>query len=229
MRIIFIYVFILMLLPIFSGAVLVDKPLNISIENCFSVSIDVELEEGSHSDIGFVGCKKLSSKEFSCNCLNKDNNNFSVIMRTDNTLIRNIRHYDLYISVEYFDVYRKTLSVDVEDGGDYYKEYQKDWREVTNKAKRFIKIEYVNNTVYKDRVVEVIKERIVYEDRIINNTVIEYVNITEYIENKTNIEILEERIKTKNSLLLIIIIGFSFLIIALSFLYWKKHYKKTND
>ena len=206
-----------MLLPILSEATIVNKPLNISVENCYSVDITVELEDGKESPIGFVGCTKESSDKFHCDCLNKENENFSIVMRTDNVMVRDIRYYDVYISAKYFDTFRKTMSVDVEDGGEYYEQDQKSWRERSNKAKEYIKVEYVNTTIYEDRIVEVTVEKIVYEDKIVNVTVVEYVDVVEYIENATKVNYLEEKVSNRNYLIMTLFIGLViFLVMLLS-------------
>lgn len=225
MKQIYFCMVILMLLPVLSEAKLVNKPLNISIENCYSVDIYVDLEEGAETNIEFVGCKKIVPNEFHCDCLNEDNNNFSIVMRTDNIMVRDIRYYDIDISARYFDVYRKRLSVDVEDGGEYHEESQETWREMTDKNKRLIKIEYVNvnNTIYEDRIVEVVKEKIVYEERIVNNIVIEYVNKTEYVENTTRIEELEKELKNNNYVLIIISSGFLIILLITIYIIIKKN------
>jgi hypothetical protein len=227
MKKIIIFIAMLILLSMAVQGTMVNKALNITIQDCYSVNISIELDEGKPSPIEFVGCDKIDSENFYCKCLNKDNNNFSVILRTDNAMVRDIRYFDIYINAHYFEVYRKTMSVDVEDGGEYYKSRNDSWDERDNKVKKLVQIKYVDNIVYEDRVVEV--EKIVYKDRIVNNTIIEYVNKTlyinntEYVENTTRIEILEKVNRNlKVSLTgFLILLGSIFLMLALK-LYNKK-------
>lgn len=168
------------------SAVLVNKPLNISVANCYSVNISVNLEMGRETDLRFVGCDKINNNAFNCRCLNSANNNFSLIMQSDNAIVRDLRDYDIYVSANYFDVKRKTMSVIVTDGGDYYEVSAKDWVE-RNQAKYVEKLVYVNqtinNTIFQDRIVYVPEIRNVTIEH--NNTL--YVNVTQFVENTTRV------------------------------------------
>ena len=192
---------------------LVDKPLNITIPNCYSVNISAELTEGAVSDLQFVGCTKIDDSNFDCNCLNIDNNNFSIIMRTTPDIIRNIREYDIYLNVKYFETYRKTMSLTVDDGGDYYEVYNSSW--IDRDKKIIIKQVpvYINNTIYSDKIVYV--NQTVFKDR---NVTIEKI---EYIENTTKIDELNKD-KKQMGFVIGVLIGLIILIsIYIGFAYYQ--------
>jgi hypothetical protein len=183
------------------NAVMVDKPLNISISNCYSVNISAELTEGTNGDIQFVGCDKVDDVNFNCKCLSVDNNNFSVVMRTDNALIRNIRWFDVHLNVKYFDTFRKTMDFGVEDGGDYFVSSPESW---VDRDKKVIIKEvpvYINKTVYLNNTIEISKEKIIYQDRniTINNTI--------YIANTTKIDKLKTTVKISEIIMIILATG----------------------
>jgi len=183
---------ILMCLTIgIADAVIVDKPLNITVSNCYSVNISAEQTSGVISDVSFVGCDKIDTTNFICKCWNNENKNFTLIMRSDNAIVRNIREYDIYLSVKYFETYKKTMSVSVEDGGDYYETTNTSWNDKDIKYKIKEVPVYINQTVYVDKIVEVPKEVMVYRNITVQN-------IT-YIENVTRINDLEKEVKFKQT------------------------------
>ena len=181
------------------NATLTEKPLNISIPNCYNVNITVSLEQGERTELQFTGCNKINDNKYTCPCHNLDNNNFSIIMQTDNTIIRDIRQYDIFLTVTYMELNKKTLNINVEDGGDYYNTNKNEWTDY----KKIPKIEYKNITVYIPEYIN--QTQIQYIDRniTINNTEIQYVNQTIYKENTTQIkELKEENIQFRTSLII---------------------------
>ena len=196
---------ILLCLPLVHAGV-VEKPLNISVANCYNITIHTNLIEGDEVDQSFTGCSKVDNNNFYCNCFNTNNDNFSVIMQTSDYPVHTLRNYKVEIDAITYSLKGKSMTATVEDAGDYYDLNRDDWRTMGIIYSPQLTPIYINNTVYKDRVEYV--DRIVYQDKnttvpvYINST--EYINVTQYVENTTRINKLKKIIAFDNILFLIL-------------------------
>lgn len=200
------------------NATIIDKPLNISISNCFNISIESHLIAGIDNGLSFKDCSRIDANNFICNCLSSDNHNFSLVMQTDNYPVHEYRDYSFYITANYFNINKKTIEVSSEDYGDYYDVYNKSWNE-KNPKNIIEKIVYINNTVYQNKTnyIPQIKEMIIEH----NNTI--YMNETQYKEFNNKIDKLRNNL---NNFQVLTIISSLMFLICLALYINKKVIKK---
>lgn len=203
-----ILLFILLLSLVFVDGSLVDKPLNVSVANCYSINVSVSQKSGSPSDMLFPQCSKINPEVWGCDCLNLNNDNFTIIPKTDDYPVHEERDYDISFEVYYYKLFKKDVSLSMVDFGDYYSLSDLEVYNVTKDCDIYKPV-YVNNTVFIDR--NVTLEKIVFRNVTFehNNTV--YVNNITYIENNTRINKLE--LENTISLVLIIVLAFGLLIL----------------
>lgn len=155
----------------------IEKPL-VNLSNCYNMTISVSLQEGNESAISFNGCTKTDDNEWFCNCYTTENKNFSLIMQTDDKILRSPRRYDVNIKEQYFTYRTNPISLNVDDWGDYVDLGDVDYEIINRRPQAEIRyvdrVKLVNNTVYVDRIkeVQVLRE--------INNTVL--------VENTTRVD-----------------------------------------
>jgi hypothetical protein len=154
-------------------AVVIDKPL-LNVSNCYNLTVSAVLMAGNISPISFSGCSFLGNDSFFCNCYSIDNRNWSLIMQTDNTILRESREYKITVNALVYSFEKDRLRFRIDDWGDYL-----DLGDIVNESlgdtreKIIIKdIVYVNNTVFQDR--------IVYQDKIVEKIV--------YVENTSKVD-----------------------------------------
>ena len=184
----FYYIFFLLLFIPFVNAAIVDKPL-VNISNCYNFSLNVDLRSGIDVPISFNGCSQTGSRTWFCNCYSSNNADYHLVMRTDDTILREKRDYRFTIEALVYDFKDDEINLRVEDWGDYIK-FRSNTEHLGDDYEIIEIPVFINKTVYVDRLVNVsvpiyinnISERIVY----VNQT-----QVVE-IENVTKVKKLEE-------------------------------------
>lgn len=152
-------------------ATIIDKPL-INISNCFNVTVNADLTSGNTSYIAFSGCSFLGNDSWFCNCFSSDNHNYTLIMQTDNTILRDSRDYRITLDARLYAFEKDRLRFKVNDWGDYI-----DLGDVVNDSFGDTR-EKVEVPIYVDRVV--------YQDKIVDHNI--YVDKIVYVENTSKID-----------------------------------------
>lgn len=176
----------------------IEKPL-VNLSNCFNMTITVDQTDGNTtSPLSFNGCSQTDVDTWFCNCYSTDNHNFSLIMQSDNTILRSPRVYDVKIREQYFTYRTNPITLNVDDWGDYVDLGDVDYEVINRRPQpevRYVdKIKLVNNTVYVDRVKEVVKEV----------PILQQINSTVFVENTTRLDECNNelaRLQTENTLL----------------------------
>lgn len=200
----------LLFLPIVNAAItkptnLLDRPL-INVTNCYNLTIHYELTDGVATPVSFIGCTDKGNGDWSCNC-REDDNLYTVIMRTDKSIIRDPREYDIDIDGYVYDFYEDSISFRVLDWGDYTEVKGKRLNDLgsdsaddnDNTCSDRVEVIYLNRTV--EKIVEVPVETI-REVRVEDTVKINVLNqkITTLSANNTAlIDSLERQQNTNNT------------------------------
>lgn len=132
----------------------------VEIFDCFNVTVKYSLTDGNTTPIYFDGCSDKGSNTWFCDCKGYTNG-FNLTMRTDRSILRDPREYDISIDYVLYNFYSNSDDFEVEDWGDYV-EVNGESIKYTNsstKCKNSVDIIYINKTVevieYRNRTVEV--------------------------------------------------------------------------
>lgn len=168
------------------NAVAVEKPL-LNVSNCYNLTITADLERGVETPIYFTGCTKTDTNKWFCDCFKVDKTDYLLVMWTDNTILRDERRYQIDIDAQVYNYNLDNINFRVDDWGDYIDLGRADLTHIGDNIKtiKVPEIIYINKTIY--------------EDRIINDTIYQDVINTVYIENTTQIELLNNNITELNN------------------------------
>lgn len=120
-----------------------------TIDNCYNVTVDVELSSGNYTDVSFPDCSKTGRYHFECKC--RDHTQpFKLIMKTDNNY--NERYYLVNYSYNTYTINSCNSLKIVKDRGSYSRIDGYDNECIENIIKIPVYIEK-NNTVYVDNIV----------------------------------------------------------------------------
>ena len=156
-----------------------------TIDNCYNVTVDVELSSGNYTDVSFRDCSKVGRYHFECKCRDYTQP-FKLVMKTDNNY--NERYYLVNYSYNTYTINSCNSLKIVKDRGSYSRIDGYDNECVENIIKIPVYIEK-NHTVYVDNIVNNVTT---ITETIYINTTIEK-NNTIYYENTTKIKELENQ------------------------------------
>lgn len=161
-----------------STSSVLDKDI-LTIDNCYNISLRARQTEGLKVTPSFKECTDNGDGYWSCDC--HDTNEYHLIMRTDNSVVDDNRYYTITMTYYVYDLSKEKNSFTVRDEGNDFVTSGGNIEELGRDITVVEKIVYVNNTVYKDKIVE---SPPVYLDKIIRVEV----------DNVTKIKALQERI-----------------------------------
>ena len=165
---------------------LINKEI-VTIDNCYNLTIKYDLVKGNSTPITFIGCKDIGSSTWFCDCKNNWNE-YNLTMQTDGTPLKKPREYNMVLNAYIYDI---TKSRDTFTVKDYGYDSDIDGFELDDLGKDIQYIEvpiYINQTIYKDRIVnnsqEVVKT--VYREDVQK---VSQLNLQINELNKTNIDL----------------------------------------
>ncbi len=170
------------------------------IDNCYNVTVDVELSSGNYTDVSFNDCSKSGRYHFECKCRDYTQP-FKLVMKTDNNY--NERYYLVNYSYNTYIINSCTSLKIVKDRGSYSRIDGYDNDCVENIIKIPVYVEK-NNTVYVDNTINNVTT--ISETIYINQTIEK--NNTIYYENTTKIKELEKNLFNSYFFLLILALIF---------------------
>lgn len=164
--------FILLCVGNVEGAKVVDdgrssKSLRLEIYDCINFTISAS---GSNSTgLSFDGCSDKGSNTWFCDC--GTSKFWNLTMRSDRTILRDPKEYDMHIDYNLYNVYSNSDDFEVEDWGDYVDVNGASIKYTNSSSKCQAKkdIVYINNVTETIKYVDVIE----YRDR--NHTI--YINV----------------------------------------------------
>jgi hypothetical protein len=210
---------LIVITPVHGKVTMVTKDLT-SIENCYNVTISYKQTSGNTSDITFPGCKKITTYNWTCDCHNVIGE-YNLTMSSDGAILKKPRVYDFNIDYRMYDITKFKDSFVVRDYG-----YELDIGGMqTDELGRDIqyvdRIIYVNNTVYKDKIINNITQ-VIKEVEVDNITTITRLN-GDIIELQNNNIALQDNIKqykSSRTIFWITIIVMFLIICWLTYLAW---------
>lgn len=177
---------------------LMDRQI-ISIENCYKLDLKLELEEENETYVEFVGCNNLGNNTWNCSC-REDDNRYQLVMRTDKTMLRNAREYELKIEAVLYNFKEDSTKVTIKDWGDYTEVKGRDLEDFGTDEEKVTEIIvpeyiYINKTI--EILVDKIMEKPVYiEVKVDNETKLQELN-NQIIERDNRINELNEIVTTQ--------------------------------
>lgn len=196
------------------------------VDDCYNLTIHYSLVDGNSSPVYFDNCIDKGSSSWFCDCKNYTNG-FNITLRTDKTILREPREYDIILNYTLYNLYSNFDNFNLVDWGDYAEVDGEDIKYTNSsiKCQSKVKVVYVNNTI------EVPVDRIEYRERNVtvvvhqeNFTRINLMNdtINNLTANNSNTykKYVEER--TQKNYRNYIICGFAFLVFCMCYYIYKK-------
>lgn len=205
---------------------LLDRPL-MNVKNCFNLTVHYELTDGVAVPVYFSGCTDRGNGTWFCNC-REDDNSYTLVMRTDKTMVRDAREYDIDVEGYIYSFYKDDVSYRVLDWGDYTEingkqvnNLGKDGEgECTNADPEEVeKIVYVNQTVEVEKIVEkLVPQEVRVED---NTKILALTNQVSELEanNTALVQALNEKGGGNSFIMWFCLIG---LIFTTGYIFYKK-------
>ena len=227
-----------------SSATLINKQL-FNISDCYNLTVTIDLIDGnvSPSGFGFYGLSQQSDASFSGSCFSSNDDNWSLVLQSDNGILRDPRVYNIHVKANVFSFKKRSMNFNVNDWGDYVDLGDLNLSNIGKSLVQDLQIVYINNTIVVNDTVEkvVYQNRTFYQDRIVyvnqsvpvekivyvNQTIISYVNVSDNNSCKqVNFDdgslVLEKNILLASTLLTIVTLC------IISYSFFSKQ-KKNND
>lgn len=209
---------ILIITPVHGKVTMVNKEL-LQIENCYNVTIHYQQESGNVSDLTFTGCKNLGNYTWTCDC--RYISEYNLTMSSDGAILKKPRVYEFDVQYRTYDIIKFSDTFTVKDYG-YEIDISGMKTEELGKDIEYIEtIVYVNQTVYKDKIVNRTVE-VIKEVPVDNLTTITRLNgdITELRNNNTALSDSNKHLKSANKWLWITLILLILIAGWLTYLAW---------
>jgi len=204
------------LVPNKGGTSTADRDI-ITISNCYNISLRVKQTSGVKVIPSFKDCTDNGDGYWSCDC-HASVDDYTLVMRTDTaTDLDEDREYSVTMNYRVYDLSKERNIFTIRDDGSSMDVFGEHLEELGKDIVVVEKPIYINQTIYKDRVVE---SPPVYLDRIVNVPTEDLTRINLLQENITRLE--GELRKGVSSDWIIIGIISIILNLVIGYMYWRK-------